>query len=78
MLYISDETMSAMCEISEEKAGSVMKTVIKHYLNKEPIQIKENDNGISLSAFIILQEHNKYFEKKKKISEIRSNSRKVK
>ena len=52
--------------------------VVEHHFSKEPLQIKDNDNGISLSAFIILQEHNKYFEKKKTISEIRSKSRKGK
>lgn len=77
MLYISDETMSAMCDISEERAGAIMQMVIKHHLNKEPIQITDDD-GITLSAFIILQEHNKYFEKKKTISELRSKSRKGK
>lgn len=78
MLYISDDTLKALCEISEDKAGLIIQMVVKHHFSKEPLQIKDNDNGISLSAFIILQEHNKYFEKKKTISEIRSKSRKGK
>lgn len=78
MLYISDETLKALCEISEDKAGLIIQMVVKHHFNKEPLQINDNDNGVSLSAFIILQEHNKYFEKKKTISEIRSKSRKGK
>lgn len=78
MLYISEETMGIICDISDDKVGAIMKTVITHHISKEPIQIKEEDDGISLASFMILQEHNKYFEKKKKISEIRSNSRKAK
>lgn len=78
MLYISDDVMQIFCDISDDKVGAIIKTVITHHISKEPIQIKENDNGVSLTAFMLLQEHNKYFEKKKTISEIRSKSRKGK
>lgn len=74
MFYISDESLNICLFSNSKTVGDAIRIAISKLKNQK-VEI-DKEEGSEIFANLLLQQNEKYTQRKKEISEIRRNSRK--